>query len=370
MKSSDIIILGVGGMGSATCYELAKRGVKVTGIEQFTIAHDKGSSHGDTRIIRQAYFEHPDYVPLLKRAYELWDILENESKKELFHKIGIVFYGPSQGSQILPLVSQAAKKFNIPIEEIDRAEALKRWPCFVPPEEFAAIYEPNAGYLEVENCVRTFAQLAKANGAKIVEGEKVTKWRATTNRVEVTTNKNTYTADHLVITAGAWSHQLLTDLNIPLTVHRNLLFWYQADAIYNNIPCFGFEMPDGFIYGFPNINNTGVKIAEHTPGDKVSNPDNLDRQLHNKDKENIERFVKQSLPGIHPNKLIKHATCMYTMTSDAHFVIDQHPQFENVTFAAGFSGHGFKFAAVIGEILADLATSGATKMPIDFLKLR
>lgn len=372
MQSADVIVLGVGGMGSAACYHLAKRGVSVLGIEQYSTGHDRGSSHGDTRIIRQAYFEHADYVPLLKRAYELWNSLSEECGQKLFHKTGVVFFGEVQ-SNLITLILKSATLHGIPVQVLDREQAVKKWPGYVPPQNFQAVFEPGAGYLEVENCVRAHASLAKKMGATIVSDQKVLEWREQNGEITVVTDKNTYHAKKLVVTAGAWNKNFLKDLNISLKVHRNIALWYKADDRYlkeKGMPCFGMEVPEGFIYGFPQIDEFGVKVALHKPGNFVEDAYHVDREVHASDRTIVESCLKKYLPGLDVKKPLKQSVCFYTMSKDEHFIIDKHPQHKNVVFAAGFSGHGFKFASVVGEILADLAQYEKTSHPIKFLNLR
>lgn len=369
---SDIIVLGVGGMGSAACYHLAKRGVNVIGIEQFKIAHDRGSSHGETRAIRQAYFENPNYVPLLKRAYELWDDLCRETKRGLFHKVGMLICGPSRKSNLLPGVLDSAKKFYIPIHSLTHGDIKSEYPHFTLPEDFQGVFEPNAGFLEVENCVKSHVEIAKKCGARIKAGEIVREWTSNSQGVTVKTDKHIYVAQKLVITAGAWSNRVLHELKTPLTVHRNVQLWYGFDKKIvhaNKTPCFCFEMPYGIFYGFPPTERYGLKVAEHAPGEIVTDVDHVARELKISDRMNVERCLKETLPWA-GGSVTRHAVCFYTMTPDTNFVIDLHPQYPNVHFAAGFSGHGFKFAAVIGEVLADLSLAGQTSHPVEFLRLR
>jgi len=372
MKTTDVIVLGVGAMGSATCYQLAKRGIDVIGLEQFEVGHDRGSSHGETRMIRKAYFEHPAYVPLLNRAYELWDELCLESKASLLHRVGLILYGKEGQSAVLKGVLESASRYQLEVVQFDRKEALKKYPGYVLPEGYVGILEPEAGDLEVENCVIQYSRLAKKHGAKIHEKQIVINWSVKGNNVEVKTDKDTFQASKLVLTAGAWTTQLLHQLKIPISVHRNFLFWFPADKnLYapKHTPCFGIELGNRFFYGFPVLDKFGLKIADHTPGEKLTDPSNLKKDPSKNDIEPILNCLRTFLPGIQTTPS-KSAPCLYSMTPDEHFVIDFHPEHSNVLFAGGFSGHGFKFSSVVGEVLADLATTGKTTLPIDFLKLR
>ncbi|MCP5052946.1 MAG: N-methyl-L-tryptophan oxidase [bacterium] len=364
-----VIVIGVGGMGSSACYYLAKQGVEVTGIEQFNIAHDKGSSHGQTRLIRQAYFEHPDYVPLLKRAYTLWHEMEQEAGDTFFRRVGLVMYGKTGQSQVLKDCRESAGLYGIPIETITPED--KRFPCYPIPDDLEGVLEPGAGYLEVERAVTAYADLAKKEGAVLLQNEKVISWQADSSSVTVQTDKNTYHADKLVITAGAWAGDVLKDLGLPLEVHRLLLFWFPAPETYhldNGAPCFGYDLgPNRFFYGFPMVDGRGLKTAHHFPNDPVADPDQINREYKDGDAEPIKDFISRFLTDVTP-QFTDHAVCMYTMTPDDHFIIDLHPNHNNVVFAAGFSGHGFKFAPVIGETLAQYALEGKTPNPVGFLK--
>ncbi|MCB0416122.1 MAG: N-methyl-L-tryptophan oxidase [Bdellovibrionales bacterium] len=374
MNSYDVIVLGVGGMGSATCYALAKRGVRVLGLEQFRIGHDRGSSHGQTRMIRRAYFEHPDYVPLLNRAYELWDELEQTSGRRLFQRVGLVIYGASE-SAILSGVRKSAEQHQIPIEILNPQQAAAFHPGFCPAGDHGAIFEPAAGFLHVEESVVQMCALAVRLGAQILEGEAIESWKAVGSGVEVTTAKKTFYAQKLIITAGAWAKDLLAELSLPLVVHRNLLHWFAAPDIYDcakGTPCFAFDTPQGFIYGFPKIDPSGIKIANHVPGRRISDPGEFNSSVVKEEGEDpsqlepLRRCLATALPLVGPTAS-RQMACMYTMSPDENFILGIHPTHPQVAFVAGLSGHGFKFAPVVGEALADLASQGHTELPIEFL---
>ena len=368
----DVIVVGVGGMGSATCYQLARQGVKVLGLEQFEIGHALGSSHGESRLIRQAYFEAADYVPLLKRSYELWEALETRAKRSLFRKNGLIIMGPQKGGTVLPGVLKSAVAHGIELEILNQKKLRQRYPQFTPPEGYQGYLEKNAGFLEVEKCVREFARIARMYGATLNEQEPLQSWTATNKGVTVKTAKGTYQAGKLIFTAGPWSAPLLKGLGISLSVRRVAQFWFSAPPVYDytaGCPCFAFDGPDSFVYGFPQFGKNGLKLADHSPGDLVVKPEAVDRHIYPQDIALLQRTIARCLPGVLPNPK-KSAVCLYTLSNDENFIIDFHPEFSSVIFAAGFSGHGFKFASVIGEILADLALLGQTKLPINFLRLR
>ncbi|MDZ4860600.1 MAG: N-methyl-L-tryptophan oxidase [Candidatus Hydrogenedentes bacterium] len=371
MPTYDVIVLGLGGMGSATLYHLAKRGVRVCGVEQFGIAHDKGSSHGATRMIRKAYFEHPDYVPLVEKAYGLWRELELESGAELLVQSGLLLSG-KPGSGFIRGLETCYRVHPLPHERIDAAEAMNRHPQFRLPDDHAVYWDPDGGYLRVEGCVDKHVQMAQKHGADVLIHEDVLGWRSDANGVSITTTKRELHAAKLVLTAGAWTTPSFVELLVPLRVLRKVQFWYTSPNIteFRRGACPGYfiETDYGSFYGFPTINDQGMKVSEHSGGEPVEDPDELDRGLHAHDEDGVLRFITDVFPSVQPSRT-RFSVCMYSMTADEHFIIDRHPRHPNVVIAGGFSGHGFKFASVIGEILADLTMQGSTPHPIGFLGL-
>lgn len=369
MKSVDVIVLGTGGIGSAALWHLAQRGVKVLGIDRFSCPHDKGSTHGQTRLIRMAYYEHPDYVPLLKRAYELWAQLESDTGNKLFHQCGILQVSPGEG-RVYPGVLASAKEHNLNVEPLTSDEVQKRFPGFRVREPLKAVFEPGAGYLKVEACVSAFIDEAQKAGATIQSGETVVSWKPTSTGVEVTTDRRTYSAGHLIITAGSWANDFLADLGIQFEVLRKSLYWYEpASSIYREGEGgvgFIYETALGNYYGFPQIDDDGVKLAEHTGGWPVENPLTINRDEDPQETARIRGFLRQFLPEVTLTQK-KFATCLYTLSPDRRFVVDRHPEFPQVSFVAGLSGHGYKFASVLGEVLADWSTTGKTVLPVGFL---
>lgn len=367
----DVIVLGVGGMGSAACYELARRGFRVLGLEQFSLVHDRGSSHGESRIIRKAYFEHPDYVPLLHRAYDRWSELEQNTHQPLFLPTGLVLSGPADGETIKG-ARLSAQLHGLELENFTAQDARQRFPGFEFPLDHDVAFEPGAGTLFVEACVQAHVDEAIRHGAVLRSNEPALNWHTDGDMVHVRTANREYTAQHLVVTAGAWAGDCLVDLGLSLKVVRKFVGWFPASSneyhSKNGLPTFFFEMPDGTFYGFPSFDGQSMKVAEHSGGETVLDPANVDRSCRPSDLTRLNTFLKQCLPtvGLTP---VKHSVCLYTLTSDQHFVIDIHPRWKNVVFALGFSGHGFKFCSVVGEILADLAQHGKTSLPIEFLSL-
>jgi sarcosine oxidase len=365
----DAIVLGLGAMGSAAAFHLASRGKSVLGVEQFTSPHDKGSSHGGSRIIRQAYWEGADYIPLVQRAYDLWRRLEKDSATRLLHITGGLFLGSRHGDLVSSSIA-ACEKHSIPFEVLDSREVEQRFPVFLMEPGDAAVYEPNAGYLVPEECIRAHLELASRAGAELRFEEKVLSWSAVGDHVEVRTSRGSYHAGHLVIAAGPWANEALHSV-VPLRVTRQVMAWI---APRDGVSCF---LPERFpvfvaedagggapIYGFPAIDGegSGVKAALHG-SDDVCMADNVNRVVDEIDIQRIQEKLMARIPEL-DGELVRAKTCLYTTTPDEHFVIGPHPQVAPCTIACGFSGHGFKFSSVVGEVLADLATNGKTAHPI------
>ena len=373
----EAIVAGTGGFGSSCLYHLARRGVRVLGLDRFGAGHDRGSSHGDTRIIRQAYFEHPDYVPLLQRAYELWRELEAASGRDLMTLCGLFLAGPPD-SEVVSGTKLAAKLHGLSVEDISPADSLNdggtRFPGFRMPDGFDAVFEPAGGYLLVENCVQTHLQLACELGAEHRTGEAIVSWHSDGQTVRVRTDSEEYEAASLILTPGAWASHLLG--NIPgmpeLRVLRKTMHWHNVRSNVYDVDRGGrgflVEMPYGIFYGFPSIDNRTLKLAEHSGGSVITDPLHVDRSLQDSDSQPVRRFIQEVMPDVDLAS-DRHSVCMYTATPDSHFIVDRHPEHSNVFFGAGFSGHGFKFTSVLGEALADLAIDGETNLPIDFLSL-
>lgn len=368
MDRYDAIVLGTGGVGSAALMHLARRGARALGIDRFAPGHDRGSSHGQTRLIRQAYFEHPHYVPLLLRAFDLWRELESACGETLYREVGLIEIGPPAG-EVLQGVRASARAHGLPIEDLSADEAMRRFRGFRVPEDCEAVFEQRAGYLLVERAVVAHAEQAVRLGAKLQTGETIRSWRPDGSGFTVETDAARYAADSLIIAAGPWAGQLLGESRIALTVLRKPLYWFAArgDAYRAPAcPAFFYELPDGCFYGFPQIDDAGVKVAEHTGGRIVDDPLAVKREIDPADQRRVASFVGRFLTDA-TTECTGHAVCMYTMTADAHFVVDRHPDYPHVAFAAGLSGHGFKFTGVLGEALADLVLDGNTRLPIGFL---
>jgi sarcosine oxidase len=367
----DCIVLGVGGFGSAAAYHAARRGARTLGLEQFDAVHDRGSSHGESRIIRRAYFEHADYVPLVTAAYGRWAELEAAAGRRLYTKTGLLLSGRLHGD-VIQGTRQSAREHRLGIDDVPLADARRLFPMFRFSDDDAVLYEADAGYLRVEACVRTHIEQAGRSGADLRFGETCVSWTADGHTVQVTTDRGRYEAAALIVTAGAWAARVLADLDLPLTVRRKVQFWHPVHpahvGLHQASPCFLFDRPGGTFYGFPCIDGQTIKIAEHSGGSAVDDPAHVDRACHDEDVRPIEQFVRTTIPNVDPRPRA-HSVCMYTMAPRERFIVDRHPRFRNVIVAAGFSGHGFKFTPAIGEALADLALGETTSLPIGFLAM-
>jgi len=370
-KSYDVIVLGLGGVGSAAAFALAKRGVSVLGIDQFSPPHNRGSSHGETRIIRKSYFEHPSYVPLLCRAYDLWRELESQTGTRLYHATGLLEIGPADGV-VIPGVQRSAAQFDLPIERLTMKEAVYRYPGLRGDDSWSVILEKDAGYLNVEACVQAHLSGAVDRGAELVLDQKVVGWEPDKNGVCVRTQNQVYRADKLILTAGPWAGKLLSEFRIPLTVLHKHLYWYETNKDWyreaDGFPCFFYETPTGHFYGFPKRDALGLKVARHSGGEKADSEIDGVHKRNASDQSAVEAFLGSNLPEV-SQRLTRWAGCYYTMTPDENFIVDRLPNRSQVTIVAGLSGHGFKFTSVLGELAADLATDQGVSPSLSFLQL-
>ncbi|MBM4004200.1 MAG: N-methyl-L-tryptophan oxidase [Planctomycetes bacterium] len=372
MDSYDLIVLGMGGVGSAALYHAARRGVRVLGLDRFPAGHDRGSSHGETRIIRQAYFEHPDYVPLLLRAYELWRELELRAGRQLYFEVGLLQVGPPDAC-VVPGVLRSAHDYRLEVEPLTSQEAMRRFPMFQIPAEHTAVFERRAGYLHVEECVRSHLAAARQSGADQIFDATIQGWEPRNSEFVVHTSRGSFQARHLIVSAGPWAGTLLRALAERLQVLRKHLHWFEpADRRYhweNGCPTFLFESDRGVFYGFPQIGAGGVKVAEHSGGVCTLDPLNDPRHLDPLDRQRVQQFVAEAMPGV-TLRALRHAVCFYTMSPDAHFIVDRDAEHPRVVYAAGLSGHGFKFAPVLGQALTEMTLDGGTALPVAFLATR
>jgi sarcosine oxidase len=367
---SEIIVLGLGAMGSAAAAWLAEKGLRVLAFDAFTPPHSHGSSHGLSRIYRQAYWEDPRYVHLLLRARELWSRLERESGVPLLHITGALMIGPP-GGQLVPRSAESARQFHLPHDLLSSSDLRRRWPAFHVADDTVALLEHQAGYLAPELCIEQQLRHAVRHGADLHFNEPVLDFTTDASGVTVRTARGSFTAAHLVVTAGPWAPQLLAEAQLPLRVTRQVLFWFQpTDSIdafrEDRFPIYLWETQPGdpMLYGFPltGPDAAGVKVALHG-SDEAGTPDTIDRSVRPDDEQRIRHRLATTIPDL-SGRLVRAETCLYTMTPDENFVIGPHPENPAITLALGFSGHGFKFAPVIGELVGQLATEGKTEQDI------
>ena len=367
----DCIVIGFGGVGSAAMYYASLHGWKVLGIDRFGIAHSLGSSHGQTRIIRTAYFEHPNYVPLAEQAFQLWDVLQRECQENLITRTGLIQVGDPNG-EVIRGIQQSAVQHGLQLETLTAREVARRFPVVKEPTGRIGIYEKEAGYLCVEQCVANFVAKAKELGATICTDDAVGSWRVDDGDIikVVTTSGQSFTSKRLIIAAGAWSEPLL-GLPLHLEVVRKQQLWFQCDpqgqTSNEGFPCFLFETELGVFYGFPEIDSMGMKVAEHSGGQAVKDPTRVERQLDEADLARTIHFLQTHF-NFSRHRLVHDSVCMYTKSQDEHFLIDHHPEHPQVVFAAGLSGHGFKFTPVIGRRLIDMLESKPNQL-FDFFRL-
>jgi N-methyl-L-tryptophan oxidase len=363
----DVIVVGAGSMGMAAGYFLAKNGKRTLLLDSFDPPHNKGSHHGDTRMIRHAYAEGEDYVPLVLKAQELWYDLEKESGKQLFIQTGVLNVG-KESSDMMKNIISSAKNYSLPLEVLQAKEVQKRWPGINMPDEYIGFFEPASGVLKCEDCIDAYRELAEHYGATIRTKSTVKDLSVQGRTVSIQTDDRIFTSDALVVSAGAWSGKLLAKLglDVPLNPVRKTFAWFEADEeLYNHkdFPSFSFETPHGQFYGFPNIDGAGIKVGRHDGGETI-NPDEtlIGFGEMDSDETDLSQFLAQYLPS---TKQLKYGkTCMYNLTPDENFIIDLHPTYPNIAIASGFSGHGFKFSSVVGQILSELILSGKTEQNI------
>jgi sarcosine oxidase len=370
-------VVGLGGMGSAAAYHLARRGQRVLGLERFTPAHDRGSSHGGARIIRLAYFEGPEYVPLLLRAYELWRALERDSGCELLTQTGGLLLGPP-GSELVTRTQATAAQFDLAHEVLDGAAIRQRVPTLAAGDDITALFDPAAGFVRPEATVAAHLRLAEAAGAELRFGEPVVGWQAgpRADDVVVRVAGETFAARHLVVCPGAWAPALLPGMNVPLSVERQVQTWFQpvgglAPFLPDRHPVWVWDPGDGrdadafpgFVYGMPAIDGRDGGVKINVMGEGRCTPETIDRTVSDEELGAIATEVRRRL-SVDVGPVVRADTCMFENTPDNHFVVGPHPRHPQVTVAAGFSGHGFKFVPVIGEIVADLVCERKTAHPL------
>lgn len=367
----DVIVAGVGAMGSATAYHLARRGKRVLGLERYGIPHDMGSSHGHTRIIRLAYYEDPSYVPLIQRAHELWRELEELSGERLLHTTGSIDAGP-EDSWVFKGSWDSCRLHDLPHEVLTGAELRRRHPGYHLPPGHLALLQPDGGFLKPERCIVSYVRAAQSLGAEIHGHEPILEWWPTESGIGVRTRHTTYEAEKLVLTTGAWLGEHAPELRALATPERQVLAWLQPTAPEKfrpeNFPVFNLLVEEGRFYGFPVYGVPGFKFGKYHHLQERGPADTIDWQVYEKDEALLREFAGRYFPeGTGPTMDLK--ACMFTNTPDGHFIMDHHPAYPQVTVASACSGHGFKFASAVGEVMADLAEKGSTRHDIRFFGL-
>ncbi len=352
----DAIVLGLGGMGSAAAAHAAARGMRVLGLEQFGPVHALGASHGRTRIIRQAYFESPDYVPLLRRAYDLWDALEARTATTLRARTGGLFVGRPRTPVVAGTIA-SAEQWGLPYEIFDASALRARWPALRPHDDEIGVHEAVAGAVFPEAAVAAQLQVAAAEGAELRFGVHVTGWEAGDAGVSVTlADGSRIEAGRLALCAGPWFGRIAAEFGVPLRIERNVQFWFEpidrAAVAPDRLPIYAVERDGGpFFYGFPDFGD-GAKIAHHGSGVEAD-PDALDRTVTQAEIAVASETLASFVPAA-AGRFLRAAACMYSNTPDEHFAIGTLARNPRVVAAGGFSGHGFKFTPVIGAIVAAL----------------
>jgi len=360
----DVVVIGVGGMGSAALFHAARCGARVLGLEQFDIPHDRGSSHGQTRVIRLAYWEHPSYVPLLRRAYELWHELEHVAGRTLLVTTGSIDAGPA-ASRPMRGALEACQRFDLAHEMLDAAALRRRFPGYRLPRDLVAVFQPDGGFVLPEQCVLAHVHAAQAHGATVQMQEPVVEWTADADGVVVRTTRGSYTTRRLVLTAGPWVGKIAGALRPVVSVERQVVMWvtprvpeyFQVDRF----PVFYLHGSEGSFYGIPMFDGRGFKIGKYHHRRQVVDPDAVERVCDAEDERVLREAIRHYFPDA-DGPATSMETCLFTNTADEHFIIDRlEPR---VVVAGGFSGHGFKFCSVVGEILAELALDGASRHDI------
>jgi N-methyl-L-tryptophan oxidase len=370
----EAIIVGAGSMGMATGYYLSKHGIKTLLLDRLNPPHDKGSHHGETRIIRHAYGEGSHYVPLVLRAQQLWEQLQEESDVQLFRQTGVLCAG-APGSSFVEEAVKSGRNSSLPIEYLSSEEIGYRWPGFSFPSGFAGCFESTSGILFSERCIAAFRKLGLENGMTLQPYTKVEKIELSSNGGIIKTGSDTYYADYIIVSAGAWSGKILNDLGLELALIpiRKTVSWVQcSDELYDFrlFPAYSVDLLDAHFYGFPSIDGSGMKIGRHDGGEPVDPDEILSPYGANPhDEEDIRQFLQNYMP-LANGHLLKGRTCMYTLTPDEDFLLDQHPKFSHMFIAAGFSGHGFKFASVIGEVICQVISKGKSHFDLSRFSIR
>jgi len=371
METFDAIVIGLGAHGSATVLALARRGLRVLGIEAGERGHELGSSGGHSRMIRRAYFEDPGYLPLLSAAWDRWESLGAAVGEPLIEVTGGLYAGPAD-SEVFRGSVASARDQGLAHEVLDAAEIRRRWPVFTVEDEVGGLYDPGAGMIRPDRAIAVQLRLAEEAGAELRFSERAIDWRPAQggggSGLKVETDAGILRTESLVIAAGAWTGRFVPDLDLPLEVERLPVLWFEpaidpTELSSGRLPVWLLDTDGGTFYGFPYDPAVGLKVSRHHSGEPCD-PDSVDRSLHPADVGRVRAFSRRNMAAA-DGPLRTSTVCLYTNTPDFHFVIDVHPSVSGVAFASACSGHGFKFAPIVGEILADLATTGSTARDID-----
>jgi len=360
-----VIVVGAGSMGMSAGYELARRGVKTLLIDAFDPPHTEGSHHGEPRLIRHAYSGDPTYIDMALRAQALWEEAEERTGAELMVKSGVLNLADSAVYSFKDRLTEAERR-KVQVERLNAEEIRKRWPALAIPGSFEGMYEPNAGYLYSERCIAAYRQLALAEGAELLTNTPVTNVNAREGSITVHTRSGDYHGAAVIVSAGAWFESLSPFIHLPIRAVRKVVGWFESEPAFRagSFPGFTLGTKEGGYYGFPSIGGAGLKIGRHDtglewkPGDKLAPFGSQEA-----DEGDLRRILGTYMPGA-AGRLLKGAVCKYEHSPDEDFIIDKHPLHSNVFAAGGFSGHGFKFSSVVGEILADLVIDGHTRLDI------
>ncbi len=372
-EAYDTIVVGLGAMGSATLYHLAARGQRVLGLEQFAPGHSLGSSHGDSRIIREQYFEHPLYVPLVQRASELWRELEHKVGSPLMSINGGLMIGTPDGAVVTGTI-RSAIDHHLPYEVLSPNEVNARFPAFQLSPELVAVYDPHAGILDPDACNRAHIMAARVIGADVRFQDRVSAWSIDGEGVKVKTPSGEYYAANLVLTTGAWTHDIAPELDLPLVVERQVIFWFDVERsrteyARDRLPIYLFQNgPDAFCYGFPRLMR-GAKAGIHHGGETATSPEKIRRSASPGEVDALRDALRPILPLIADAPIREAAICLYTNTPDSHFLIDRHPNHPQVLLSSPCSGHGFKFASAVGEDQAQMIVDGASKLDLSPIRI-
>lgn len=367
----EVLIIGAGSMGMAAGYFLAKRGIQTILVDANDPPHVQGSHHGETRLFRYAYQDQIPYVPLALRSLGLWKELEAETAHQILNPTGVLSVSIDDHASLEAKV-KAAQEHSLPVECFSRDEILRRWPGFVLPESAKAILEVNAGILAPEKAIHGYRMLAKREGAALFTHTPAEKIIYGSHGVEVHTKDQTFFADKLLLSSGAGNAHLLKNLSLPLRVVRKTVGWFHTKGMEFRHPAFpGFVITKGKTdyYGFPDFDGGGLKIGRHDGGQRIRTGESiLPFGSYPEDEQDLRQCLNAYMPAA-SGPFAKGSTCLYTVTPDEHFVIDQHPEYQHVFIAAGFSGHGFKFASAIGEALSEILIDGKANIDLSLFSL-